>query len=187
MIEPSYSSCVNRMTVIRGCKQLTWVDSRSRVAWIETRNALGNYMYTGTHVRRSSIQRDRVTVSHKHTKARECPEWVGAVVHSGPRLRISRWGSRSAKCGIEYGIDLVEKLKANIAVLSQSVSGSLVSLSLSHTYASFDPYEKNKVRVIYLQPSVMLIHSFINVAKASGPKIPNDWYLNTNNRSAILS
>ena len=41
LTEPSCSSCLNMKTAMRGCKQLTRVDSRKQVTYVDNRKYLG--------------------------------------------------------------------------------------------------------------------------------------------------
>ena len=73
------SSCyVNKIITgklaMRGCMQLTWVDSWKWFTWVDNRNdwLLGNYIYTGTH-------------SQSRKAASKCPEREGVKWPPGIR------------------------------------------------------------------------------------------------------
>ena len=124
------SSCVNKVIIRKqamcGCKQLMWVDSCQRLT-------------TGMHGHQEVIYTQVHMVSHRVT-ASKCPEGAGAKWPPGvPQPR----SIKCAKWDHEYRINVGKKIWVNIAVLR-------LSLSLSHTYTSFNPYKRNKEIVIFL-------------------------------------
>ena len=64
LTEPSCSSCINRKTLMRRCRQLTQVDSRQRVTWSDNQKRVS--------VTKSYMQAPiAVTGSHRDTESRE--------------------------------------------------------------------------------------------------------------------
>ena len=146
LTEPSCSGCVNRKTVMRASKQLTWVDSQKRVTWVENRKRVG---IVKSHMKAPTA----VTVSHAVTQiqsyesSQQLP-WVGQ--------------SEKQKCQVGSWIwhNVAKKLWVNIAVLRiyrQYVLAFFVSLSHSlflSLKVNFRPSWEIKLWGLYLYKEV---------------------------------